>query len=77
MVQAALDRCEGQEVGWLVPAHHPGDACADVSGGDEASGVGTGRKGVHYGPDEELIDPVGSGGASVAHSPLMDRKPNA
>ena len=42
-------------MGWLVPAHHPGDAGAGVSGGDPASGDGTGRKGGHYGPDEQLI----------------------
>ena len=45
----------GAAVGRLVPAHHPGDAGSRLSGGDQATGSGTGRKGGHYGPDEELI----------------------
>ena len=45
----------GAAVGRLVPAHHPGDAGPSLSGGDQASGDGTGRKGGHYGPDEDLI----------------------
>ena len=42
-------------MGRLVPAHHLGDAGASVSGGDQASGDGTERKGGYYGLDEELI----------------------
>ena len=45
----------GAAVGRLVPAHHPGNAGSRLSGGDQTSGDGTGRKGGHYGPDEELI----------------------
>ena len=45
----------GKEMGWLVPAHHLGDAGSGVSGGDQASGDGTGRKGGYFGLDEELI----------------------
>ena len=53
--QVGLDQYEVRRWDGLVPAHHVGDAGADVSGGDPASGDGTGRKGGHYGPDEELI----------------------
>ena len=42
-------------MGRLVPAHHPADAGAGVSGGDPAPGDATGGKGGCYGPDEELI----------------------
>ena len=33
----------------------PGDAGAGVFDRDQATSAGTGRKGGHYGPDEELI----------------------
>ena len=42
-------------MGWLVPAHHAGDAGPCLPGSNQKSGGGTGRKGGHYGPDEELI----------------------
>ena len=45
----------GAAVGWLVPAHHAGDAGPRLSDGDQASGNRRGRKRGHYGPDEELI----------------------
>ena len=53
--QVGLDQYEGAAVGWLVPAHHPGDAGPRLSDSDQASGNEAGRKGGHYGPDEELI----------------------
>ena len=40
---------------WLVPAHHAGDAGPRLSDGNQTSDNGAGRKGGHYGPDEELI----------------------
>ena len=42
-------------MGWLVPAHHTGDAGPRLSVRDQASGHGIGGKGGCYGPDEELI----------------------
>ena len=54
----------GQEVGWLVPSHHLGEAGAGVPGGDQASGDGTRRKGGCYGPNKELIPLTAPGNCS-------------
>ena len=53
--QVGFGPVRGAAVGWLVPAHHAGDAGPRLPDGDQESGGGTGRKGGHYGPDEELI----------------------
>ena len=42
-------------MGRLVPAHHAGNAGPSLLDGNQISGCGTGRKGGHFGPDEELI----------------------
>ena len=67
----------GTAVGWLVPAHHSGDVGPSLSDGNQASGDGTGRKGGHFGPDEELDSCDGPGGAPAAHPLGMDGKPTA
>ena len=56
--QVGLDQYEVTQMGCLVSPYHPGDAGPRLSGGDQASGVGTRmlwRKGGRPGSDARLI----------------------
>ena len=56
--QVGTGPVRGAPVGWLVPAHHPGDAGPSLSGGGQAPGNGprmAGRKGGCRSRDEGLI----------------------
>ena len=52
-LRGLLSRVERKN-GWQL-AEQAGDAGSRLSGGDQTSGDGTGRKGGHYGPDKDLI----------------------
>ena len=67
--EVGLDQYEVRNMGWLVPAHHPGDAGPRLPGGGQAPGVGTRRsegKGGSPSLDEKPDTPDGARGPAVA-----------
>ena len=67
--EVGLDQYEVPEMGWLVPAHHPGDAGPRLPGGGQATGVGTrrsGRKGGLSQLGRKADTPDGARGPAVA-----------